>query len=148
MILDANTSLITKGCTTHIGWTPGHIGIEGNELADAAAKLAASLPPPTAGKSWTSSSIRPQIRAQLLIDWNLLHSPRPDNPHTPSLLIPPLFDLPRMPATRLFQMRMGKSYLSAHTDWAHPTVTNCERCLEEVETFEHAILHCPAREYA
>jgi ribonuclease HI len=148
MIIDSVRSLINTGTTTHLGWTPGHIGIEGNELADAAAKLGASLPPPLAGKAWTSSSIRPLIRSQLIADWSLSYSPRPDYPYHPSTTPTPIFDLPRMQASRLFQIRLAKSYLSAHTDWAHPHTTECERCLEEIETPEHAILTCPARGYA
>ena len=47
---------------------------------------------------------------------------------------------------RLHQMRAHKSYLAAHPSWwSEDPNTSCPRCRSGVETFEHAILHCPAR---
>jgi hypothetical protein len=45
-----------------------------------------------------------------------------------------------MQASRLFQMRLGKSYLLAHTNWVRPDPQLCPRCDEELEIIEHALL--------
>ena len=43
-------------------------------------------------------------------------------------------------------MRAPKSYLAAHPPWwSEDPDTSCPRCRSDVETFEHTILHCPAR---
>ena len=41
----ATPTLLLSGLTVRIGWIPSHIGITSNELADAAAKLAAEDTP-------------------------------------------------------------------------------------------------------
>jgi hypothetical protein len=51
-------------------------------------------------------------------------------------------------ATRIFQMRRRHSYLLAHPVWFRPDPANCPTCDLELETTEHAILHCPERQYA
>jgi hypothetical protein len=53
-----------------------------------------------------------------------------------------------MQATRIFQMRLGHSYLLAYPVWFRPDPANCPRCDLELETTEHAILRCPERQYA
>jgi hypothetical protein len=53
-----------------------------------------------------------------------------------------------MQATRIFQMRLGHSYLLAHPVWFRSDPTNCPRYDLELETTEHAILNCPERQYA
>ena len=49
---------------------------------------------------------------------------------------------------RLFQMKLAASYLLGHPNWHRPEPGLCPRCEEEVETTEHALLRCPARQYA
>ena len=44
-ICKATFTLLLSGSTVQIGWTPSRIGITGNELADATAKLAAEASP-------------------------------------------------------------------------------------------------------
>ena len=52
-------------------------------------------------------------------------------------------------AGRIHQMRSGKSYLAAHPSWSDedPDPT-CPRSGIGPESFQHAILTCPAREQA
>ena len=46
----------------------------------------------------------------------------------------------------LHQMRDQKSYLAAHPSWwSEDPDSSCPSCRYEAETFEHAILYCPAR---
>jgi len=56
--------------------------------------------------------------------------------------------LPKFDAGRLHPMRSRKSYLRAHPSWDDEGPTTCPRCSEAPESFEHAILHCSAREPA
>jgi len=53
--------------------------------------------------------------------------------------------LNKFTAGRLHQMRSGKSYLRAHPSWSDDATTTCPSCDEAPETFEHAILCCPAK---
>jgi len=47
-------------------------------------------------------------------------------------------------ASRIHQMRSGKSYLVAHPAWEDPDAdTSCPLCSEAPQTFKHAILSCP-----
>ena len=52
--------------------------------------------------------------------------------------------LSKFDAGRLHRMRSGKSYLCAHPSWDEAAPTPCSSCNKAPETFEHAILHCPA----
>ena len=89
-----------------------------------------------------------KVRSQLLMmeEWNALH-PRPDYYEHPCRLDPhPFMGLDKFIAGRLHQMRAHKSYLAAYPSWwSEDPDTSCPRCCSEPETFEHAILHCPAR---
>jgi hypothetical protein len=146
-LVAALTTLKSNNTEVHIGWTLGHIGIIGNELADKAAKCAAPLPYDDS-LPWTPTGIRPDLRAQLLRDWTSDYTIRTDYSYSPLLDLNPIFDLPRMQAIYIFQMRLGQLYLLAHPIWFRPDPANCPRCDLDLETTEHAILHCPERQYA
>ena len=61
----------------------------------------------------------------------------------------PFMGLKKFTAGRLHQMRSGRSYLRAHPSWSDiDTPTTCPSCGEAPEDFQHAILHCPAKEAA
>ena len=45
-------------------------------------------------------------------------------------------------------MMLAASYLLGHLNWYRPDPGLCPRCEEEIETIEHALLRCPARQYA
>ena len=89
-----------------------------------------------------------KVRAQLLMmsEWDSLHPP-PRCYTYPCRLDPrPFMGLDKFITGRLHQMRAHKSYLATHPSWwsVDPN-TACPRCRFNAETFEHAILHCPAR---
>jgi len=67
-------------------------------------------------------------------------------PICPSLKPHPFMGLDIFSAGRLHQMRSGKRSLRAHPSWDSDAPTTCPRYLDAPETFEHAILHCWARE--
>ena len=95
-----------------------------------------------------STPICAQIRSQLLREWQVWHRPRDDFRFSPSTKLSAIFSLPRHTATRLFQMKLATSYLLGHPSWHRPDPELCLRCEEEIETTEHALLRCPARQYA
>ena len=45
-------------------------------------------------------------------------------------------------------MKLAASCLLDHANWHRPDPGLCSRCEEEIETTEHALLRCPARQYA
>ena len=148
-ICKATSTLLLSGSAVQVGWTPSHTGITSNELANAAAKLAAEgNPPDDLAFPWSYSHLRSQIRGRLLQEWQVWHKPRDDFPFSPSTKLSAIFTLPRHAATRLFQMKLAASYLLGHPNWHRPEPGLCPRCEEEVETTVHAILRCPARQYA
>ena len=81
-IRNATITLSHSGCVAQVGWSPGHSGITGNELADAAAKLA-DEGTPSVNFPWPYSHLRSQIRNQLLREWQTWHRPRDDFPFHP-----------------------------------------------------------------
>jgi hypothetical protein len=53
--------------------------------------------------------------------------------------------LPKFQSGRVHQMRSSKSYLNAQTDWSSEgRNTQCDRCGEAPQTFQHIIQECPA----
>ena len=44
-------------------------------------------------------------------------------------------------------MKLAASYLLGHPNWHRPDPGLCPWCEEEIETAEHALLRCPARQY-
>jgi len=82
----------------------------------------------------------------LLQDW-ATHAPMPPYyEFPPSLTWHPFIGLGKFMSGRIQQMRAAQSYLAAHPSWfdKNPNLT-CPRCGTETETFQHAILTCPAR---
>ena len=62
-ICKATSTLLHSGSAVQVGWTPSHTGISGNELADAAAKLAAEgFPLDNHDFPWSYSHLHTQIR--------------------------------------------------------------------------------------
>ena len=98
-IRKATSELLLSGSSVQAGGTPSHTGITANELADAAAKLAAEGTP-SDDFPWSYSHLRWQIRGQLLREW---HKPRDDFPFSPTTKLSAIFTLPRHAATRLFR---------------------------------------------
>ena len=108
--------------------------------------LAELYPEPLEGLKYTK--LRQRCRDLLMQEWKA-RAPAPDRyPYLPWLKPHPFIGRNKFVAGRLHQMRSRKSYLRAHPSWDNDNPTTCPRCSESPETFEHAILSCPAREAA
>ena len=94
----------------------------------------------------TYQVLRSRARNMLIQDW------APDDPAPPYYEYPPslslhlFMGLGKFVAGRIHQMRAAKSYLAAHSSWfdENPNPT-CPQCGTRPESFQHAILACPAR---
>ena len=69
-------------------------------------------------------------------------------PYRPLLITNLFMGLDKFTAGRRHQMRSCTSYLSTHPSWDSDVPTTCRSCDTTLETFEHAILCCPAKELA
>ena len=108
--------------------------------------LAELYPEPPEGQKYTK--LRQRYRDLLMQEWKA-RAPAPDRyPYPPSLKPHPFIGRNKFCAGRLHQMISGKSYLRAHLSWDNDNPTTCPKCSESPETFEHAILSCPATEAA
>jgi len=103
-------------------------------------------PAPPPGRSY--SQLKLKCKNLRMEEWDE-DAPDPSRyPYRPSLKPYPFMGLNRFSAGRLHQMRSGKSYLRAHPSWDNDAPTTCPSCQSTPETFEHAILHCSAKEPA
>jgi len=94
----------------------------------------------------TYKALRARARHMLLQDWAGEDPTPPYYEYPPTLSPHPFMGLGNFVAGRIHQMRAAKGYLAAHPSWSDedPNLT-CPRCEIEPETFQHAILSCPAR---
>ena len=83
----------------------------------------------------------------LLTDWLGLSPPVPPHYLYSACLSPHAFTgLLRFICGRIHQMRTGASYLAANVSWWNrDSSTLCPFCEEDDESFQHAILLCPAK---
>jgi len=103
--------------------------------------LAKTYPDPHEGRSYPQT--RRHCRDPLMSernDW----APDPSRyPYLPSLKPYLFMGLNKFDASRLHQMRSGKSYLRAHLSWDNENPTTCPRFDKASKTFKYAILSCP-----
>ena len=103
-------------------------------------------PEPLPGRSYPQLKIK--CKNLLMEEWDRATPDPARYPYQPSLKPHPFMGLDKLSAGRLHQMRSGKRYLRAHPSWDNDAPTTCPSCLSAPETFEHAILHCSAKEPA
>jgi len=108
--------------------------------------LSEFYPEPPQGRSYPQLKLK--CKNLLMEEWDRAAPDPVRYPFRPSLKPYPFMGLDKFTAGRLHQMRSGKSYLRAHPSWDSEVPTTCPSCLSAPETFEHAILRCPAKEPA
>jgi len=101
-------------------------------------------PEPAPGRSYPQLKL--QCKSLLMTEWEEAAPDPTRYPYPPSLKPHPFMGLDKFSARRLPQMRSAKSCLRAHSSWDSDAPTTCPRCQCAPATFEHAILHCPAKE--
>ena len=153
----AARALQERGREASIQWVPGHVGIEGNERADEAAKLAASRaarqPEENTGLSlafvnrsctentrdrkqaWLSQALAKRAR-------NKQRAYRPDR----SWKMDPVASQAKKPlATRYFQLKSGHAAIGAYLYRIHARASpGCEKGDAPAETVHHALFECRA----
>ena len=97
--------------------------------------------------SVTYQALRAPLLESLLADLLALSPPVPlSYPYSASLTPHAFTGLPRFICGRIHQMHTSASYLAAHISWRNrDSSTLCPCSAEDDESFQHAILHCPAK---
>ena len=97
--------------------------------------------------SVTYQALRAPLLQSLLADWSDLSPPVPlSYPYSASLTPHAFTCLPGFICGRIHQMRSGASYLAAHVEWRNRDSSTLSLfCEEDDESFQHPILHCPAK---
>jgi len=97
--------------------------------------------------SVTYQALRAPLLQSLLADRLDLSPPVPLlYPYSACLTSHAFSGLPRFICGHTHQMRSGASYLAAHVSWrSRDCSTYCPLCEEGDESFQHAILDCPAK---
>jgi len=86
-----------------------------------------------------------QVREHIHLKWKLLNYPEYYGYRLVFRTCWRFMTINKFAASRLHQMRAGKSYLKAQNDWTNPEASVlCPRCENEPETFEHVIADCQA----
>ena len=136
-------SLLLTNNNITLEWVPSHVGILGNERADALATSAHRLSYITAIPP-SSSELRTCISATYLAEWtrHWASLPAPATAFKPHLGPPAFSTVPRPHQVCLTRLRLGVSRLThQHFYSASPPTlcTHCQVCL----TPAHLFLHCP-----
>jgi len=149
--------LTLKGTVVRLAWVKAHVGIQGNELADSAAKLG--------GKDEMGSNIRaylkmPQAELKMSLEvaireaWTDRWKRDPGYWMTKQFLTKPdkaagkrACNLSKSSLSRLIQLITGHNFLSYFQFKLDPTINPlCRMCEEANETFYHLLIDCPALE--
>lgn len=140
--------LSQKGSLT-LQWVPAHVGVEGNELADTAAKEATSTLSTQVEIPNHARDFYPSISRAVSEQWiEDAYDYDPYYPQVPWILQshrPPLHTLPRAQETLLHQLRMGRTRTrSVLHQMNQVTTPDCRYCTAPKETISHLLEHCPS----
>jgi ribonuclease HI len=149
--------LSLNGTVVRLAWVKAHVGLEGNELADSAAKLGGLDEMGTNRKVQLLrplSSLKADISTAIRDEWGNRWLATDKYRMTKQFLTRPnagsgrrVLQLSKSSLSRLIQIVTGHNFLSYFQFKLDSTINPlCRMCEEENETFYHLITQCPALE--
>lgn len=132
--------------TVHFLWVPAHVGVEGNETADAAARQCLkrsriNLIIPL-GKSEARMVVRQFVKKMWQTEWEQEHKGRHLFAIQPKVGTRGSGGYGRRQATVLTRLRLGHTMLNASLYLIQRHATGCCRHCQKSETVEHVLLSC------
>jgi hypothetical protein len=135
--------------TVRLCWVPSHVLVEGNEDADAEARLAASLPDPVSNPTLPFRDFFPLIRTRVQSAWSAEWTDvQPNNnklrlikPNTTPWVSSSCPD--RRSSKILTRLRIGHTLFSHGHLMEQRPLPFCEDCLVPL-TVKHALAECPS----
>ncbi|XP_059149873.1 uncharacterized protein LOC131936811 [Physella acuta] len=130
-----------RGRSVQMIWIPSHIGIQGNEYADKAAKKGVesrAIVKTGIGYSEMKATIKKQIKEEWIQKWNASDKGR----HAHNILRPPdgrlqVTEDQRPPINKkITRLRLGSASFIHTKKWCH----TCN----EINTIDHYLIHCKA----
>ena len=142
--------------TLRIWWTPSHVGLSENDMADAAAKAAAAgtafdtLQDVPMSAAILRSQIRAHYAARTDTQWGLSDAGRDLHdvmPRLPQDLVW-THDLNRKDVALTTQFLSGHYATQAYLRrFGHPVDGSCRWCADPLDDREHRLFHCPRFEF-
>jgi ribonuclease HI len=159
-VLEAMQSLeqlSQSGVTVRLAWVKAHIGTEGNELADSAAKQGGLDEMGTNTRIYLAMSaaeLKASLDTAIRNRWRQRWQEQDKYRMTKQFLSGPdrqagkrACNLSKSSLSRLIQLITGHNFLSYFQFKLDPTINPlCRMCSEENETFYHLLTDCPALE--
>ncbi|XP_052749753.1 uncharacterized protein LOC128200410 [Galleria mellonella] len=137
----------TSGSLSFV-WVKGHIGVDGNEAADSAAKYAAASHSSLSYASYPMSFVKHNIRAEHNRIWQARYESSSQGRHTISLL-PKLTDITRFrqlvkTSFHITQILTGHGYTKQYLHRFNIAADDACPCDDSTtQTFEHLLEYCP-----
>ena len=137
-------SLLVSSAKFILEWVPAHVGIPGNEKADALARSSLTLSR-ISSHSLTSHELRPLLHDHYHHIWQAQWSASPSRllPIMPTLVDSVHLSLPRSPQIILSRLRLGACRLTHSHHFTNTPPTLCPSC-HVPWSISHLLVSCPA----